>query len=335
MTSAIAQSHPNIAFIKYWGNRDDNLRIPANGSISMNLAGLCSHTRVSFKAGLDRDQLTLNGEAANLTTLERASALLDRVRTKAGLRVYAIAESYNNFPTGTGIASSASGFAALALAASRAAGLELDEADLSRLARSASGSACRSIPGGFVEWQAGSDDRSSFAYSIAPPEYWDLVDCIAIVSQVHKPTTSLEGHALASTSPLQAARVAGASERLEICRNAIITRDFDALAAVIELDSNLMHAVMMTSTPPLLYWQPTTIQVIQSVQNWRKSGIPVCYTIDAGPNVHVITLKEPSQEIISRLDQIEGVQRVLTAHPGGAARLFQAASSMTNPPHVC
>ena len=312
----------NIAFIKYWGNRDDRLRIPANGSISMNLGGLFSHTQVSFIAGLDRDQLTLNGATANLTTHERASGLLDRIRTMAGLREYAVVESYNNFPTGTGIASSASGFSALALAASQAAGLELDETGLSRLARSASGSACRSIPGGFVEWQPGSDDQSSYAYSIAPPEHWDMVDCIAVVSQVHKPITSLEGHALAGTSPLQAARIAGAPARLDSCKEAILNRDFEALAEVVELDSNMMHAVMMTSTPPLLYWQPTTILVIQSVHNWRKQGLPVCYTIDAGPNVHVITLGDTSREIINRLDQIEGVQRVLTAHPGGAARLL-------------
>ncbi len=153
---------------------------------------------------------------------------------------------------GAGIASSASAFAALALAASAAAGLKLSEKDLSRLARRGSGSACRSIPGGFVEWQAGQDDDTSYAVSIAPPEHWALVDCIAIVSQEHKPTGSAEGQALAHTSLLQAARLADAPRRLEICRRAILDRDFAAFAEVVELDSNLMHAVMMTSSSPLV-----------------------------------------------------------------------------------
>ncbi len=207
----------------------------------------------------------------------------------AGIEPYAIVESQNNFPTGTGIASSASGFAALGLAASSAAGLKLDEKALSRLARLGSGSACRSIPGGFVEWQAGTNDDDSFGYSIAPPEtHWDLVDCIALVSQEEKTVSSSLGHSLAPTSLYQPARVADAPRRLEFCRDAIRMRDFDALAAVVELDSNLMHAVMMTSTPPLFYWQPTTLTIMQEVRSMRKTGIPVCYSIDAGPNVHVL-----------------------------------------------
>ena len=140
----------------------------------------------------------------------------------------ALVESENNFPTGTGIASSASGFAALAVAASRAAGLDLDEPALSRLARRASGSACRSVPGGFVEWQAGDNDDNSYAFSIAPTDHWELVDCIAIISQTHKSTTSQEGHLLARSSPLQAARVESSPGRLSICRQAILQRDFDA-----------------------------------------------------------------------------------------------------------
>jgi diphosphomevalonate decarboxylase len=252
--------------------------------------------------------------------LQRTSALLERVREMSGLHFHARVESENNFPTGTGIASSASGFAALTLAASRAAGLELDEPALSRLARSASGSACRSVPGGFVEWQAGDSDQNSYAFSIAPAGHWALVDCIAVVSQTHKSTTSQAGHLLADTSPLQAARVADAPRRLAICRQAILQRDFDALAQIVELDSNLMHAIMMTSTPPLFYWLPATVLVIQSVIAWRKGGMPVCYTIDAGPNVHVLCLAGYAQEITDRLSETDGVLRVLTAHPGGPAR---------------
>jgi diphosphomevalonate decarboxylase len=230
-------------------------------------------------------------------------------------------ESSNNFPTGAGIASSASAFAALSLAASAAAGLELDERALSRLARRGSGSACRSIPAGFVEWQAGEDDLSSYACSIAPPEHWDLVDCIALVSLAHKPVGSTKGHAFADSSPLQGARLAGAPRRLEICRQAILARDFEMLVEVMQLDSNLMHAVMMTSSPPLLYWRPATLAVMQAVGEWRKSGVAAGYTIDAGPNVHVICPGEIMDQVVVLLREIPGVETVLTARPGGPAQL--------------
>jgi diphosphomevalonate decarboxylase len=322
MTTATAQAFSNIAFIKYWGNRDAVLRIPASGSISMNLEGLETRTTVSFDASLAQDQLILNGQNASEEARGRVSLLLDQVRTMSGVNLCAKVESQNNFPTGAGIASSASAFAALSLAASAAAGLQLSERECSRLARRGSGSACRSVPGGFVEWQAGNDDESSYAYSLAPAEHWDLVDCVAVVSQAHKPTGSTQGHALADSSPLQAARVASAAERLEVCRRAILQRDFASLAAVAELDCNLMHAVMMTSQPPLLYWQPATLSVMHAVQEWRAGGMPVFYTIDAGPNVHVLCPSESAPEVTAQLSQIEGVKEVLSAGTGGPARLI-------------
>jgi diphosphomevalonate decarboxylase len=321
MSTATARAHPNIAFIKYWGNLDATLRIPANGSISMNLEGLETRTTVTFDVSLAQDQLILNGQPASEEARQRVSRFLDRVRTLADLNSCAKVESQNNFPTGAGVASSASAFAALSLAASAAAGLQIDERECSRLARRGSGSACRSVPGGFVEWQAGRDDESSYAYLLAPAEHWDLVDCVAVVSQAHKPTGSTQGHVLADSSPLQAARVASAVGRLEACRKAILQRDFAALAEVAELDCNLMHAVMMTSQPPLLYWQPATLAVMHAVQDWRAGGLPVFYTIDAGPNVHVLFPAEVSPEVAGRLGQIEGVKEVLRAHPGGPARL--------------
>jgi diphosphomevalonate decarboxylase len=239
----------------------------------------------------------------------------------AGLQLFAKVESYNNFPTATGIASSASGFAALSLAASRAAGLELDEKALSRLARTGSGSACRSVPTGFVEWQAGESDESSYAFSIAPPENWDLVDCILLVSLDEKPISSKLGHSLAKTSLLQPARVADTPRRMEICRKAITMHDFGMLAGVVELDSNLMHAVMLTSTPTLLYWHPATLAIMEAVQSWRKDGLPVCYTIDAGPNVHVLCIKDAFKEVEARIQSISGNYKMLVTHPGGPAVL--------------
>ena len=319
--SATAVACANIAFIKYWGNQDHDLRIPANGSISMNLDGLETRTQVSFDSTLDRDRLTLNGQPTNGPALGRVSKFLDRVRAIAGFHRYAQVVSKNNFPTGVGIASSASAYAALSLAASTAASLQLDEPELSRLARTGSGSACRSIPGGFVAWQAGRTHEDSYAFSIAPPDHWSLADCIGVVSTAHKPTGSTQGHVLADTSSLQLARVADAARRLDICRRVILARDFEAFADIVELDSNLMHAIMMTSSPRLIYWQPPTLAVMDAVQSWRKNGLPVCYTIDAGPNIHVICLAQYRDEVIKRLLEIRGVLHVLTATPGGPTRL--------------
>jgi diphosphomevalonate decarboxylase len=321
--TATAFANANIAFIKYWGNRDHELRLPSNGSISMNLEGLYTRTRVTFDPALPGDELILEGQKMGGQALQRVVAMLDRVREMAGTSCFARVESHNTFPMGAGIASSASAFAALSLAASRAAGLELDEAALSRLARTGSGSACRSVPGGFVEWRMGDRHENSYAYSIAPPEHWPLVDCVAIVSRQHKTTGSSEGHPLAHTSPLQAARVDDAPRRLGICRRAILERDFDALAEIVELDSNLMHSVIMTSTPRILYWQPATLAVMHAVVAWRAAGLPVCYTIDAGPNVHVICAAPYAAEVAQRLMTLPGVEAVLSAAPGGPARIIR------------
>ncbi|HEX6035675.1 MAG TPA: diphosphomevalonate decarboxylase, partial [Anaerolineales bacterium] len=235
MTTATAQAFANIAFIKYWGNRDNTLRLPSNGSISMNLDGLYTRTTVSFQPSLPFDELIINGHEVTGHGLDRISYILDIIRGMANIYDRAEVMSENNFPSGAGIASSASAFAALALAGSRAAGLNLSEPELSRLARRGSGSASRSIPGGFVEWQVGTNDEDCFAFAIAEPGHWDLVDCVAIVSAVHKKTGSTEGHSLAWTSPLQAGRVADAPRRLDICRKAILERDFDTFASIVEL----------------------------------------------------------------------------------------------------
>jgi diphosphomevalonate decarboxylase len=320
--SAAALAHPNIALIKYWGNRNEVLRLPANGSISMNLEGLETRTSVTFSELNEEDVLKLNGLPITGAGLKRISTFLDLVRQMAGLKARAEVISENNFPTGAGIASSAAAFAALALAATNAAGLELSQADLSRLARRGSGSACRSIPEGFVEWQMGTGDADSYAVSIAPPGHWDLVDCIAVMSSEQKPTGSTEGHALASTSPLQAGRVADAPRRLGICRDAIRRRDFAALAEIVELDSDMMHAVMMTSRPPLFYWQAATLTVMQAVREARGKGLPACYSIDAGPNVHVITEADEVEQVTSFLRNLPGVQEVRSARVGGPARLI-------------
>ena len=323
MATATAQASPNIAFIKYWGNRDNTLRIPSNGSISMNLDGLYTRTTVRFQSSLTLDKLIINGHEVTGKGLDRISYILDIIRGMANIHERAEVMSENNFPSGAGIASSASAFAALALAGNKAAGLQLSERDLSRLARRGSGSAARSIPGGFVEWQAGASDEDSFAFSIAAPDHWNLVDCVAIVSAAHKKTGSTEGHAVAPTSPLQAARVVDAPRRLEICRKAILEQDFNTFASIVELDSDMMHAVMMTSTPALHYWKPASLEVMNRVREWRMDGIPVCYTVDAGPNIHVICPEAEAHVVDKKLREIRGVDNVLVARAGGPAKIVE------------
>lgn len=326
MAQATAVSCANIAFIKYWGNRDPALRLPGNGSISMNLAGIETTTTVMFDERLGQDELTIDGEAIEGPKLERVSHHLGHIREQTGISAHARVISENSFPMGAGLASSASAFAALTVAACAAAGVEVKEAELSALARLGSGSACRSVPGGFVEWYAGDGHASSYAKSIAPPEYWDLVDLIAMISGKHKMVGSTEGHAIAKTSPLQKARLADTPRRLAVCREAILARDFEALGTVAEQDALMMHGIMMTSEPPLLYWEPGTLRVMRAVVEWReREGLPAFYTIDAGANVHVLTTQEHSEELAQALRALGDVQEVLFATPGGATRLVDRA----------
>ena len=172
-----------------------------------------------------------------------------------------------------------------------------------------------------MEWVPGRTDSTSYAYSIAPPDYWDLVDIVTIVMSRHKDVGSTAGHALARTSPIHNARVADAARRLDIGKDAILKRDFDALADIVELDSNLMHAVMMTSSPALVYLEPATISIIKAIPEWRHEGIPVCYTLDAGPNVHVICEKAYVDSVKDHLNSMNGIEKVLVAPVGGGTEL--------------
>lgn len=326
ISSSTALAHPNIALIKYWGNRDDRLRLPMNGSISMNLDGLFTRTTVTWRTDQNNkeDTLLIDGMPINGKALQRVTAFLNLVRQLADIKWGADVVSDNNFPAGAGIASSSSAFAALAVAAAHAAHLDLDAKSLSRLARRGSGSACRSIPGGYVEWSDALSDEDSFAVTLATQEYWELVDVVAVVSASHKTTGSTEGHALAGTSPLQAARVADAPRRLAICRRAILDRDFSALAGIVETDSNIMHAVMMTSSPPLFYWREATLTVMQTVWKARADGLMACCTVDAGPNVHVICEKDSAEETRQLIQKIPQIQEIRTASVGGPAKVLTA-----------
>lgn len=287
----------------------------------MILGDLETRISVTFNSRLKSDELEINHQSIYGEKFTRIVDFMDIMRTLARKKLFARIVSENHFPMSAGLASSASAFAALALAGSAALGLKLSEAGLSRLARRGSGSACRSIPPGFVEWFAGNTDRSSFARSFAPPDHWDLVDCIALIKIGEKMLSSKQGHSLAITSPLQLSRVADTPRRLEICRKAILDHDFPTLAAIAEADSNWMHAVMMTSDPPLYYWEPATLGIMKAVAIARAEGLPAFYTIDAGPNVHVITLQSEMADVIQFLQSLPEVISILTSKAGGGAHL--------------
>jgi diphosphomevalonate decarboxylase len=319
---ATATAPANIALIKYWGKKDAGLRLPANNSISINLSGITTVTAVEFSDGLGEDRISIDGRLVTGVEHERIVAHLDRIRKMADIRTRATVESRNNFPKGTGMASSASGFAALSLAASCAAGLSLSEKKLSILARLGSGSACRSIPSGFVEWRAGTSDSTSYAYSLFPADYWDIRDVIAIVGSDVKKISSTEGHSSVASSPLFIARIKGMPQKIKKIKEAIRNKDFSAFGEVSEAEALNMHAIMMTSRPALIYWTPTTLRVMHQIIDWRSGGLESYFTIDAGPNVHVLCLAKDALKLEQRLSGIEGVQKVIVNQPANGATLI-------------
>jgi diphosphomevalonate decarboxylase len=327
--SATAIGPANIAFTKYWGVRDPELTLPYNGSLSMNLDNCLATTTVSFDAALDHDEVTLRlfgqePQAAQRGPHGRVTAQLDRIRRLAGVDTRAHVFSENNFPADAGIASSAAAFAALTLASAAALELELDERQLTILTRqSGSGSACRSIPSGYVEWisPANASDRESYAVSVAPPEHWALADVVAVVDAAAKKTGSAENHRLVATSPYFATRLAEVPARTAAAREAVLSRDLRVLGPLIEADAVSMHAICMTMNPPSFYWSPGTLAVIHAVREWREQGLESYFTIDAGPNVHVICEQHNAEAVAAQLAQLPGVQFTISNGVGAGARL--------------
>jgi diphosphomevalonate decarboxylase len=319
---ASARASSNIAFIKYWGLADIATHEPANDSVSMTLDAAHTVTRVVFDAAMPGDEFVLDGILQSGNALARVSQHLDRLRTLAGTASRARVDSHNSFPANAGIASSASGFAALTGAAAAALALPWDSAAFSRLARLASGSAARSIYGGFVQWLAGRHEQESAVQQIARPEHWQLNDVVCIVSNDAKPASSEEGHKVAPTSPFHLARIAGIPPMQARAVQAIQERDLAALGEVSEADALAMHGVMMTSRPSLLYWHATTVALMHAVRRWRSEGLPVYFTIDAGPNVHVLVEPTHLPELLLRLSEVGGVQRTLVCGPGEGLTLI-------------
>jgi diphosphomevalonate decarboxylase len=308
----------NIAFIKYWGVADPALNLPMNNSISMTLAAAYTTTTIVWdtEKRLAVDEIMLDGTQLNEQAAQRLVRHLDRLRALGGVDYRAKVVSQNNFPMASGIASSASGLAALTVAGCCALGLNLASSELSALARLGSGSASRSLFGGFVEWERGHDHASSIAHQLYPPDYWDLYDIVAIVSGVAKHTSSENGHTLAGTSPLQSGRLGSLAAGLPVVRQALADRDLARLGPILEQDALAMHAVMMTSTPSLLYWQPGTLEILQAVRQWRAEGLAVYFTIDAGPNVHLICEAQTVALVRERLQSLPSVQNIIVSRPG-------------------
>ncbi len=323
---ATAIAPANIAFIKYWGKADPLTRVPQNNSISMNLSELYTMTTIEFNDLFTEDSITFLDESViKEAEIFKITNALDRIRIYAGVTPYAKVVTRNNFPKATGIASSASGFAALTMAALSALGNDTsDKNELSRLARQFSGTACRSISDGFVEWEKGHDHESSYATQIFPPDWWEIRDVVAIVTEEMKAVGSTEGHAIADTSSLYEARLASVDAKILSIKDAMRRKDFSAFGRILEEDSFNMHAVALTSAPPLVYWEPQTIAIIKTVFQLRASGKAEAYvTIDAGPTVHVICQAKDAEKIIEKLNGIPGILHVVVNAPAQGAHLIQ------------
>jgi diphosphomevalonate decarboxylase len=322
--TARARAGANFALVKYWGKADARLNVPAVGSISITLDSLWSDTVVEFDTALAADELLLDGER-RAEQLTKVSACLDLLRARAGVQARARVTSSNNFPTGAGLASSASGFAALVRAAAAALNLALSPRELSVIARQGSGSAARSIFGGFVEMHAGTaaDGADSFAEPLLGLGAWPLEVVIAITAQSEKEVGSSSGMTRSATSsPYYPAWVAGQPADLESARAAIQNRDFAALAQVAEHNCLKMHAAAIAAEPPLLYWNGPTVDCVHTLRRLRAGGVPVFFTIDAGPQVKAICEPGARQEVEAALRAVPGVLELLTSRLGPGAELY-------------
>jgi diphosphomevalonate decarboxylase len=325
-----ARAGTNIAFVKYWGKRDKVLNLPATGSLSLTLAELGSETRVRFAADAGepdgRDRVLLDGAPADDRFAGRVRGFLDLVRAQAGVRLPAEVATSNTVPTAGGLASSASGFAALALAASRAAGLNLPPALLSVLARRGSGSAARSIFGGFVEMAPGSslDGSDAHAEQLLGPQAWDVRLVVALTTRAQKPLGSTAAmERTAETSPYYPAWVESTVRELPEARAAVAARDLARLGAIAERSAMRMHACALSAEPAIIYWNPTTLAAIQAVLALRAGGTPAYFTIDAGPHVKVLVNSEAAPAVAAALAKVPGVQNTIVAAPGPAAQVVE------------
>lgn len=313
---ATATAPSNIAFIKYWGKKNEVLKIPENGSVSMNLSNLISTTTVEFNLEFKEDTVIINNNHDSKESI-RVVKHLDLIRKSANIFLNAKVVSSNNFPNGTGLSSSASGFAALTLAATKAADLSLTEKELSIIARQGSGSACRSIPDGFVEWVG------EGAKSLYPPDYWNIVDVVAIISQEKKAITSTDGQKFALTSPFFQTRLKNINEKINRLKTSIETKNFTEFGQIVEQEALELHAIMLTSIPSLIYWQPETIKLMKLVKKWRDEGLEVYFTVNTGQDIHLIVEEKNIGQLTKKLKEIKEVKNIIVNRPSVGARLVE------------
>lgn len=317
---AIAVAHPNIALSKYWGKRAGEGNVPAVPSLSVTLAGLSTTTSVTFDPRLKADALVLGGAEEGGAALRRAVELLDRVREAGGTRGFARVVSQNDFPTASGLASSASGFAALALAATHAAGLAWPVERIADLARRSSASAARSLFGGFVELDG------ARAGQVAPESALDMRILVCVTTEERKNVSSTDGMGITSReSPYYAAWLDEAPRIHAALREALLRGDFDRVGALSERSALAMHASAMAAG--VVYVTGATLSALAAVRAIRAEGVSAFATIDAGPHLKCLVRTVDAAAVKARLESVPGVLRVLVAAPGEGARLRLGASA--------
>ena len=316
------KAHANIALIKYWGKRSVDLNLPAVGSISLTLNALKTTTTLQFDKNLEEDELQMDHRKVIGKPLERVSRFLD-IASDSSERPRAKIITANSFPTGAGLASSASGFAALALAVSHAINLDLPGEELSKLARKGSGSAARSIYGGFAEMKCGSsltDDSSDFAVKLHDESFWDLRLLIAVTSTDKKEIGSTEGMVrTAKTSPFYDGWIKSQQNDLDEMRSAINKKNFEKVGELTEHSCFKMHGLAMSGKPPLLYWNAATTELIHTIWNLRSKGTAAYVTMDAGPQVKVLCQPDRAELVKQAMLSVKGVKQIIEAKPGPGA----------------
>ncbi|MBR7797850.1 MAG: diphosphomevalonate decarboxylase [Bacillota bacterium] len=316
---ATAKAHTNIALIKYWGKRNESIILPTNNSLSLTLDGFYTTTTVAFDDSLSEDRFKLDNQLIAGDQYNRVTAFLELIRKMAGKHIYADVESVNDVPTAAGFASSASGFAALAAAGTKAIGLNLTNQELSQLTRQGSGSACRSIYGGFAEWEMGTkeDGSDSYAVPIAPADHWDIRVAAVVLSSTKKKVSSRTGmKRTVETSPFFQGWIDSIPNDLTQIKHGIQDRDFQKVGEIAEANCLKMHATTLGANPPFTYWHDTTLAVMQTIQEMRAQGIPAYFTIDAGPNVKVLYLPEHEKNVEQTLINLPGVSDIRLSKPG-------------------
>lgn len=293
-----ARAHTNIALIKYWGKADDKLRLPLMSSLSMTLDAFYTDTSVEKTDG--ENQFFLNNQQQTAAASQRVFAYLKKLQARFGVTGNLIVKSVNHVPTSAGLASSSSAFAALAAAFCQYYDIHIDLEELSRLARIGSGSASRSVYGGFAVWQKGNSDETSYAYALDETPTMDLHLLAVELNTKQKKISSTYGMKDAQSSPFFRPWLERNNSELNEMIKAIKSNDFTALGQLAELNANEMHAINLTAQPEFTYFEPQTIQAIKLVEQLRTEGIECYYTIDAGPNIKVLCQLRNSKDVIQR-----------------------------------